>query len=312
MGVVFGGPLFPPAPPVVWAGLAMKWIGWDGSEWMLSDESDGTVMLPGVRGMNMPPVIHHRAAHASVPGARWRGSTVDVREAFWPIQIYTNNGSQDWIEKDRAFWKTMDPTKVGTWVVIQPDGSERRLKLRFIDDGQQSFEHDSARDGWSNYGITLAAEQPFWEGEEVSGSWETGSSAPFFGTAGGPAFTISPGNTLQTAEIVNPGDVPAYMIWRVYGPITAATVGINGRNITLPFTINAGQVVEIDTRPSAQVALKGQADDYGSALDYDWTDKLGTIDFAPLPPGEKSTLTLSMTGTGRITATFVPLYYRAW
>ena len=309
MGVIFGGLPNPPAPPVVWSGLAMKWVGWDGSEWVLSDETHGTVMLPGVRGLNMPPVIHHRAAHASVPGARWRGHTVDVREAFWPIQIYTDLGSQEWIAKDRAFWRTMDPAKTGTWVVIQPDGSERRLKLRFIDDGQQSFEHDAAMSGWSNYGITLAAEQPYWEGEEITGLWETGAPVPFFGGTGGPAFAISPGNTLSEAQITNPGDVPAYMVWRIYGPTNTATVGINGRNISIPFPIAAGDVLEIDTRPEAQVAMRGPV---AGPLTDDKTGSLGVIDFAPLPPGEPATLTLSMSGTGRITASFIPLYYRAW
>lgn len=309
MGVIFGGPLFAPAPPVVWSGLAMKWIGWDGSEWMLSDETDGTVMLPGVRGLNMPPVIHHRAAHASVPGARWRGHTVDVREAFWPIQLYTNLGSQDWVEKDRAFWRTMNPNKVGTWMVIQPDGTTRSIKLRFVDDGTHTFQHDPAQEGWSNYGITLAAEQPYWEGEPVTGFWQTGAAVPFFGASGGPAFTISPGNTLETAQIENTGDVETHMIWHIAGPTTSAAVGINGRNITIPFAIPAGQVLEIDTRPTGQIALMGPV---GGELTVDKTPELGTIDFAPLPAGEMSTLSLSMSGTGTITGTFTPLYYRAW
>lgn len=309
MGVIFGGILNPPAPPVAWSGFEMRWIGWDDSEWILSDETHGSVMLPGVRGLSMPPIIHHRAAHASVPGARWRGNSVDVREAFWPIQIYSNLGSQDWIEKDRAFWKTMNPTKTGTWVVIQPDGRRRSLKLRFVDDGDHTFEHDASNDGWTNYGITFAAEQPFWEGEEITGLWQAGSQVSFFGTSGGPAFTISPGNTLESATITNPGDVDSYVIWRVYGPVTSATVGINGRNIVIPFSIPDGEVLEIDTRPTGQIAMQGPV---AGPLTVDKTPNLGAIDFAPLPADVESDMSLAMTGTGRVTATFTPLYYRAW
>lgn len=309
MGVVIGGYIAPPAPPVLWVGLDMKWIGWDGSEWSLTNPSDGTVMLPGVRGMNMPPIIHHRAAHASLPGARWRGNSVDIREVFWPIQIYTNLGSQEWIEIDRAFWKTMDPTKTGTWVVVQPDGTTRSLKLRFVDDGTQTFEHDPTLEGWTNYGITMAAEQPYWEGSAISGLWQAGSQSPFFGGTGAPAFTISPSNTLADATITNPGDVDSYVTWRVYGPVTSATVGVNGRNITIPFTIAAGDVLEIDTSPSGQIALMGPL---GGPLTIDKTPDLGDIDFAPLPAREQSSLSLAMSGTGSVVATFTPLYYRAW
>ena len=280
MGVVFGGIIAPPAPPVSWVGLDMKWIGWDGSEWSLTDPSTGTVMLPGVRGLSMPPIIHHRAAHASLPGARWRGNSVDVREVFWPIQVYTNLGSQEWLEIDRAFWKTMDPKKTGTWVVVQPDGTTRSLKLRFVDDGTQTFDHDPTLEGWSNYGITFAAEQPYWEGAPISGLWMAGSQTPFFGSSGAPAFTISPSNTLADAKITNPGDVDAYVTWRVYGPVTTATVGVNGRNITIPFSIAAGDVLEIDTSPSGQIALMGPL---GGPLTIDKTPDLGEIDFAPLP-----------------------------
>ena len=309
MGVVIGGLIAPVAPPVIWAGLDMKWIGWDGSEWSLTNPSSGTVMLPGVRGLNMPPIIHHRAAHASLPGARWRGNSVDIREIFWPIQIYTNLGSMEWLEVDRAFWKTMDPKKTGTWVVIQPDGTTRSLKLRFVDDGTQTFDHDPVLEGWLNYGITMAAEQPYWEGAPIMGLWMAGTQQPFFGGTGAPAFAISPSNTLADAKITNPGDVDSYVTWRVYGPVTTATVGINGRNITIPFAIADGDVLEIDTSPSGQIALMGPV---GGPLTIDKTPELGAIDFAPLPAREESSMSLAMTGTGSVTATFTPLYYKAW
>lgn len=309
MGVTFGALPAPLTAPVEWTGLAMKWTGADGSEWVLSDATDGTVMMPGVRGMTMPPIVHHRAAHASVPGARWRGLHVDVREVFWPLQVYTGDGSQAWIEKDRAFWRSLDPEGVGTWEVIQPDGTTRSLKLRFVDDGDGAFSHDVVKDGWSTYGITLNAEQPFWEAEPITGTWQATAPQPFFGTTGGPSFKISGGGNLTEAEMTNPGDVDTYLVWRIYGPVTSATVGVNGRTITLPVTVNDGQMVEIDTNPQAQTAMKGPV---GGTLIYDWTDELTDIDFAPLPAAKKSKLSLSVSGTGIITASFVPRYYRAW
>ncbi|HAP90776.1 MAG TPA: hypothetical protein DCR15_14045 [Arthrobacter bacterium] len=309
MGLIFGAVL-PVAPTNVdWFGLTMKWIGWDGSEWTLTDESDGTVLMPGVRGLNMPPIIHHRAAHASVPGARWRGSTVDVRPVFWPLQVFCSTSSADWIARDSAFWGTMDPTRTGTWVVITPDGRQRRLQLRFTDDTDFSMNHDSVLEGWSNYGITLNAEQPYWEGDPLGGLWSPGTSSQFFGGTGAPSFYISPGGTLAEAAIDNPGDVQTYVLWQIYGPISSATVGVNGRNITIPFAIADGQMLEIDTDPRAQQAMQGPV---GGELTVDMTGSLGAIDFAPLPPKQTVNLSLSMSGTGEIAARFTPLYYRAW
>jgi hypothetical protein len=287
----------------------MKWIGADGSEWTLSDATDGTVMMPGVRGMAMPPIVHHRAVHASVPGARWRGLHVDVREVFWPLQVYTGAGSDAWVIKDRAFWQTMDPQQTGTWVVTTPDGQTRSIELRFADDSQVTFDHDVVLDGWSAYGINLVAEQPFWEGDSVTGAWRATSPAPFFPASGGPGLTISSGGDLTEAAIKNPGDVETYVVWRIYGPITSAVVGINGRNITVPFTVDAGKVLEIDTSPTAQTAMYGSV---GGALTTDKTGLLTNIVFAPLPAKKTSKLSLTAVGGGSIEATFTPRYYRAW
>jgi hypothetical protein len=276
----------------------MTWTGWDGSVWSLSDSQHGTVMLPGVRGLNMPGVTHYTTTNANLPGARWRGHTTDVREVFWPIQIYSNTGSVEWLARDRAFWKTMRPEKTGTWSVIQPDGQSRSLKLRFQDDGTQTFDTDPAIVGWTNYGITLQAEEPYWAGPSEIRSWTAGNAVPFF-----PNLTISPGGTLASAQIVNPGDVDIWPVWKIHGPSTTAQVGLNGRLITVPFTVNAGQVLTIDTSPRVQTAM----------LDgVDRTADLGTVDFAPIPADGTTTLSLSMTGTGSISATITPLYLRAW
>jgi hypothetical protein len=305
MGVILGTQYTIPNPPAIWTGLEMKWIGTDGTEWSLSDASSGTVMMPGVRGLSMPPLVHHRAAHASVPGARWRGLHVDVREVFWPLQVYTGSGSQDWVEKDRAFWRSLDPQDTGTWVVVLPDGRTRSLRLRYTSDSDFTFDHDSVMDGWAVYGITLSAEQPFWEGEAITKSW-AGSSVSetgFFPAGGGPGFNISPSRTLNTASLTNPGDVDAYLVWQIHGPVNEATVGVNGKTISIPFSVPSGQVLQIDTNPNAQTAMQGSTDKTG---------QLTNITFAPLPAAKRSNLTLSVDGAGSISASFVPRYYRAW
>lgn len=297
-GIVFGDPLAPPPAPHTWTGLDMTWTGWDGTVWSLSNGTDGTVMMPGVRGMNMPPVNHYLSASAGNDGARWRGHTVEPREVFWPLQVYSDQGSLPWLDRDRAFWKTLRPDRPGVWTVTRPDGQKRSLTLRFQDDGTQSFDIDPSLSGWTNYGITLVAEQPYWAGETETGSWVSGTSVQFF-----PNLTISPGGTLATARLRNPGDVDAWPIWQVYGPTTSVTVGVNGRNITVPFTLLSGELLIINTDPRVQTAMLGAVDR---------TADLGSMDFAPLPADEISNLTLSMTGTGFITATVTPLYLRAW
>lgn len=316
MAIVFAVPFVPSAPPKPWIGLNMTWTGWDGSLWNLTKASEGVVMLPGVRGLTMPPVVHYTTAYPTVAGARWRGHAVDPREVFWPIQLFSDVGSQAWIDRDRAFWRTMRPDKTGTWTVIQPSGEERKLDCRFDNDSEQSFNTDPVMVGWSNYGIVMKANAPFWRGTPITREWVAGAPVPFFPTGGTGGLTIGSSRGLSTATIKNPGDVEAFPVWELTGPVTSASVGIGGKTINVPFAIAAGQVLIINSDPAVQSATLYNVTGSGAtrvlSSPVNKTMQLGAVNFAPVPAEATTPLSLTMTGTGRVTLKLTPLYLRAW
>jgi hypothetical protein len=317
MVLAFAAPYAAPSPARSWIGLQMTWTGWDGSVWDLTSAAEGVVMMAGVRGLTMPPVVHYKTSYATVPGANWRGHTVDPREVFWPIQVFSDNGSQAWVERERAFWKTMRPVKTGVWSVTHPSGEQRHLDCRFVDDGQQAFSIDPAIVGWSNYGITMVADKPFWRGTPQGREWAAGGALPFFHEAApGASFTISPSNAAGTAHMHNPGDVDTYPVWELTGPIDSASVGIPGRTIGVPFAIAAGKILIIETDPTKQVATLYDHTGSGATRvltnPVDKTTNLTAPVFAALPADENATLAVTMAGTGNVRAVITPLYLRAW
>jgi hypothetical protein len=317
MALVYAAPYVPVAPPRLWEGLQMTWTGWDGSLWNLTTIAHGAVMMAGVRGLSMPPVQHYLTTYASVDGARWRGNTIEPREVFWPIQIFHDASSQAWIDRERAFWRTMRPGKTGVWTVILPSGEKRHLDCRFSDDSQQAFNLDPVAVGWNNYGINLVAHQPFWRGERVRNAWKSEADPiPFFPTEEIRHFTISPSNGLSDATVTNPGDVVAYPVWEVYGPCLTAHVGIYDELIEIPFAVDAGKVLIIDTAPTAQTAFLYSYTGTGpSRVLSDPVDKisaLGAADFCPLPADDTTAVNLIMDGTGSMAVEFTPHYLRAW
>lgn len=313
MALVFATPYFPSAPPRNWVGLQMTWTGWDGSVWNLTSAAEGAVMLPGLRGLTMPPIVHYSTAYASVPGAAWRGHTVDAREVFWPIQLYQDTGSQGWVDRDRAFWKTMRPEKTGTWTVKLPSGAERHLDCRFSNDGDGTINHDPVLAGWSNYGITLVAEKPFWRAAPLRREWSAGGGVTdFLPAAPGENFIIGASTTLASSAMPNPGDVDAYPVWEVYGPATSAQVGVEGRNITIPFGVDEGQVLVIDTAPSQQSAILYDVVSGVRTNPVDMTPELGIANFVPVPADSVTTTSLLLTGAGKVALILTPLYLRAW
>lgn len=303
--VVYSSTSGPGAPSVgAPRGVRMSWTGWDGSVWDLSDPSaSGVVVSPGVRGFGAPPSQRFTSTSPAVAGTRFRGSRTLEREVFWPLHVLADSAT-GWVDRDSAFWRTLRADAPGSWAVTSPAGVTRTLRCRFVD-VDEAWPVDPTVRGWAAYGVRLVADDdPFWSGAPLVRSFSPGSPVDFFDAGGSPPFHISAGNLLATATLDNPGDVEAYPIWRIDGPTTDVTLGVDGRTIEVPITVADGSSLTVDSRPQEQTAIRSDGTDV--------TADLGAVDFAPVPPGAVVPLSLSMTGTGTVTSTIVPRYYRAW
>jgi hypothetical protein len=211
--------------------------------------------------------------------------------------------SDEWLERDRAFWASLQPGVHGTWTVATPNSGSRSLACRFVDDGQHAFEVDPVLQGWASYGVSLVADDPFWRGSPVRRTWAQSAETDFYGGGTAPVFNISSGSQLGSATMSNPGSVEAWPVWTIRGPLTSVTVGVDGRTVAWNVALVEGDILVIDTDPTVQSAwLNG----------VDVTDQLGSADFAPIPAGLERPLSLSMAGTGSVEAAITPRFYRAW
>jgi hypothetical protein len=296
----------PPAADTTWGALGVTWTGWDGSVWELaSPESPVWLTAGGTRGLNMPPITRFTADSPALSGARFRGYRTEERPVFWPLFLYADS-SADWRAVDRAWWATMRPDRTGVWTIAQPDGTRRRLTCRYSGDSDHVHGRDPFAAGWQLYGLELVAEDPYWRGEPVRRQFTAASSSSFYG-AGAPPFVISPSSTTAGAELANDGDEPAWPVWTLFGPFTSATVGVDGKSVTVPFSLSAGQWLTIDTRPDQLTAV----DQAG----VDRVDDLGAVEFGALPVGDPVPVDIALVGATSVAAVaveFEPLYYRAW
>jgi hypothetical protein len=272
--------------------------------WNLSTDSSrtGVALRPGMRGRNMPPIAHHESESEARAGSRWRSARTLKREVFLPISVFKDTSSQEWIEYSRAFWATMHPEKPGMLTVSTPDGISRSLVCRFVDDGQHADEWAPGLYGWMAYGVTLQAEDPYWKGTPITRSWTAGDGdLPFVGEYGGPPFQISPAATLDSATIPNPGDVAAFVTWTIKGPIDAGvSVGVGTSLIGYPDALEEGDTLVINSRDMS-ARLNGVR----------VSQNLSPRAFAAIEPGENAPLSIAAGGTGSISATLTPSYFRA-
>lgn len=303
--LAYGTQFIAPPPPVSpWGRAVMSWRGWDGSEWALSKPSRGVFLTgKGVEGLGMPGHQAWTSQSPAVHGQYYRGHVVDPRPVFWPIYLYSDTSSADWVKLDRAFWRSLQPGKHGTWTVATPGGGKRTLSCRLVDDGRHAFAMDPTFRGWAAYGVSLIADNPFWTGEPARRTWAQSNATDFYSGGTAPVFNISSGSQLSTAKITNEGDLEAWPVWTIKGPLTSITVGVDGATVQWNVALAAGDTLVIDTDPTIQSAwLNG----------IDVTDQLGTADFAPIPAGLELPLSLTMAGTGSVEAAITPRYYRAW
>lgn len=288
-----------------------KWTGWDGSEWLLTDPASGVRLLRGYRGVGMPTPQRYTTIRPALPGTRRRGMRMPEREVVWNLAVFTD-ATAAWWAYDNAFWRTMDPGQTGLWSVTSPAARgttiTRTLRCAFVDGGDTNIDIDPGMAGFRIYeGITLVAEdQPLWAGPTVTRTFDNSATAGFFSAPGDNfVIRISPGNTVSRAQIDNPGDVDAYPVYTIVGPTTSVTLGVGPKTTQYLAAIPAGEIRVIDTRPGRQ-SITDQAGN-------DRIADMGAIAFNnPIQPGKSVPLTINMVGTGAVTVSLDPLYYRAW
>ena len=293
----------PAADPGLYVVMDVQWNGADGSQWYLTSPASRIRLMPGIRGLEAGDIQRWTSDAPGLAGNRYRGHRALAREVFLPVYV-RGASSSDWVTLRRAWDASMDPDTEGT-LVVTVQGARRYLPCRWVST-EAGWTRDPLLAGKNAMGEYFEAAGAYWQGEPITRSWVSANPDDFFMAVGG-VFWISPSNTIGSAVIDNPGDVPAWPVWTVRGPFTTATIGITGADIDIPFALSAGQWLRIDTRPDRQ-----------SVVDHTGADRvadLGAVAFAPIPAGQSVTLAIDATVTGTgfgVEAALTPLYRRAW
>jgi hypothetical protein len=297
----------PPTTPFVEDGVVQqhKWVGWDGSVWSLHDGTQGVALEDrGLVGLGDPPMTKFYSEARAVPGARIRGVRAGVRPVRWPvIAIADSRVAADYQAIQDAFFNSIHPVKAGTWTVTTGH-VVRSLRLTGRYDGDAGFLHDPLLFRWSQHDVTLEATQPYWEGAQVTaGPFSTGDPVDFIDEGGAPDFHVSASSTFSTAKVTNPGDVEAYPVWEVRGPLENVSVTVDGKTISVPFAVPDGERLCINTDPRDLSVRMGGAD---------YRRQLGFQQYAPVPAKSTSSLTIAAAGAGSVSLKLTPLYFRAF
>lgn len=305
-----------PTPTRVDVGsITATWIDPTGREWALSDTSHelGWFTTSGPAGWGSTPV---ELVTDPLPrgGEQVRFIRSKPRRMQWPLYI----GGRDHVEYTnrrraitRAFTMTTQRMTPGWMRVARPGGEARVIACYF----EQGMEGEAGQDWLSSRNvIQLYCPDGYWS--DIKPVTVERTFAPEQNPFISPFITITSSRVLSGDEgdpptvIDNIGDVEAWPVWTLTGPLTKVTAENNtvGSRFALTYPLAAGQTITITTNP---VTVRGPGD-ANFARYVDWFNPDGT-ELWPLLDGPNE-IQFRVDGAGagtKVQLAFTPRYETA-
>jgi hypothetical protein len=232
------------------------------------------VLQPGATGLDMPPVELHSDDSPNLDGAIYRGSRATSRLVLLPLYVYGIDRSS--LRKfKRKLADALNPKNGPCILKFQEShGSPRTLTCYYTAGMEGDESSDASGFTWTSYGIQLTAFDPWFYGQTAVGqSWEFGTEVPFLASPFLP-LTLSSGTPVSgAATVTNNGDIEAWPIWTVAGPVRSiAMTGPDGSSWAIPANtsgtdvVPAGRTLTVDTRPGFKTLMDDQGTNYWPQL----------------------------------------------
>jgi len=293
--------------------IRVIWIDPDGDEWPLTVPDLGwfTTWGPAGWGANPLEIVVDPLPRG---GEQVRYIRAKPRRIQWPLYIGGDTHQQYTDIRrvlTRAFTLTSRRGAPG-WLRIQrPNGRYRQIACYY----EEGLEGTSGEDHlFSKPVVTLYCPDGFWSGDQpvvAEREFEPENPDPEdIVTFYNPFMSVTSSRvvsgddpTVPSTELLNEGEVDAWPVWTIDGPITSLTA-VNlttGARFTLTYTLPAGQSITITTaRPSVRLNNGTNLSKY-----VDWFNPLGT-ELWPLTDGLNQ---ISFVALGAGTGTKVRMEY---
>ncbi|MEV6551745.1 phage tail family protein [Streptomyces sp. NPDC051597] len=231
-------------------------------------------MQAGATGLDMPPMEIRSDASPNLAGSVYRSTRVAAREIMLPLFLY---GIDRYTVRrlKQSLIRALNPLNGHCVLKIQESGLPPRYLTCWYKGGLEGNEsEDSSGFRWIRYGVQLTAMDPWYYGDDFHvAEWTFGKGAPFLKPAKS-MFPLSISQGLVSRKdfpVTNPGDVDAWPIWQISGPVRRfrltcgeRSFGINGKSQD---AVPGGTTLTVDTRPGHKTLMDAQGKNYWPMLD---------------------------------------------
>lgn len=224
--------------------VTISLVGSNGDTIELADDGD-FVLTTGVTGFGIP-ATSVRIDESAAAGGVWRFSKRGIRDLDLPIAIFGTSRSD--VETKlrrlaRLLQDTSGPTKI---VANYSDDTSVSIQAHYVGGAETQFGSD-ANSYFCKWAIQLQAPKPYWQSEQTE-SFSVGSGNTGRGLL--PQLTklkVTSSQAIGVVEVNNTGDVAAYPVWTITGPVDGLVISNGAQSFGLNIPVAAGQTYTIDT-----------------------------------------------------------------
>ena len=258
-------------------------------------DNETYVLNPGMLGFGIPPT-QVRIAESATDGGLWRNTKRGVRDIDLPITIFGADRAE--VEENLRRLAKLTQDRLGATILnaVYTDATTLTMAVHYTG-GAESQWGESEGQTWCQWVMSFQAPDPFWESTTVESFSVTSGNT---GRGLLPQLTklrVTSSQAIGTVEIDNTGDVAAFPIWSIRGPVTNLVISNGTQSFGLSVPVLLGETITINTELGTVV------DDTGANR---YSDLLPAPKLFAILPGESS---ISVNGIEADTNTVITCSY---
>jgi len=203
------------------------------------------VLNTGITGFGIPPTSVRIEASAG-DGGVFRHSKRLPRDVDLPITIFGANRAAVQVNLRRLGRILQDDQGATQIKAVYQDGTSLFLPMHYTAGAETTWGTNTAGLTWCRWVVSMRAPNPFWlssiEEEFSIGTGSTGRGLL-------PLLTkmkVSSSSTIGVVTVVNAGDVKAFPIWQITGPIKALVISDGNQSFGFA-DVFSGEVITVNT-----------------------------------------------------------------
>ena len=261
------------------------------------DGSDGFTLSSGLTGTGIP-TTNVRIDPSASDGGIWRNTRKGVRQLDLPVFV-TGTTNADVESKLRRLSRVLQDSAGATTLRADYASGERWSIMGHYTGGAETQFGGEAGELWARWVLSMQCPEPFWT-RDSSESYYLGTGVTGRSLIPNLAeLRISSSQAIGEMNIENSGDVGAYPIWQVRGPVDSFTMTSQlGESFSYVGTFSTATTITVNTKT-------------GTVTDETGANRYSSLAPSPrlfkIPAGNSQ---LTVTATGADSDTLISMFYQ--